>query len=96
MRKRGISVDQAKKIRAANGIKDTNLQIARVSRGMSQRDLADASGVTLRAIQQYEQGNRPIEGAKLETLCRLCVALDCKIADILDSRRLVRLHEKVK
>ena len=96
MRKRGITVDQAKKIRESRGLKSTKLQTMRVSRGMSQDELSDASGVTKRAIQQYEQRNRPIEGAKLETICRLCVALDCKIEDILDSRRLVRLHDRVK
>lgn len=96
MVKRGISVEQAKKIRAEKGIKDTKLQKERVKKGYSQGQLSKASGVTVRAIQMYEQRKRPIESARLETLCRLCEVLDCKIENVLDDNDLIEKYIKVK
>ena len=89
MKKRGISPAQAKKIRAAKGLEDTKLQKLRVEKGLSQTALAAKSGVTRRAIESYEQRIRPIDSARLDTLCRLCFALDCKIEDILESKELI-------
>ena len=43
------------------------LKEIRESRGMSQQDLADKSGINKRMIQAYEQGYRDINGAKLTT-----------------------------
>lgn len=96
MRKRGISVEVARKIRQSQGLKETKLQRLRVKRGLSQGELAAASGATQRIIQCYEQESRPIEGAKLETLCNLCIALNCKLEDIIDDKKLVGKIKSVK
>lgn len=96
MRKRGITVEAAQKVRKSQGLKETKLQRMRVKRGLTQGELAAASGVTQRAIQCYEQELRPIEGAKLETLCDLSIALGCKIEDIIDSKKLLGKYRKAK
>ena len=96
MVKKGITPLMAKKIRASKGIEDTKLQKIRVDKGLSQLDLAEKSGVTKRAIQGYEQKSRPIEGARLEVLCDLCIALDCDIEDIVDSEKLIEKYTVVK
>ena len=73
--KRGITVETAKRIRVENGLKDeTKLQKIRVGKGLSQSQLAKASGVAVRTIQHYERGVRDIDGAKLDTICKLCLA----------------------
>ena len=64
------------------------LQQARLRAGLSQSGLAKASGINLRTLQQYEQGSRSIDGASLETLCKLAAALGCTIFDILESEEL--------
>lgn len=92
MNKKGITVETAKKIRESKGIKETRLQKLRVAKGYSQKQLAAVSGVTVRAIQCYEQQTRPIEGARLDTLCSLCFALDCKIEDILENATLIEKY----
>ncbi len=46
--------------------------------GLSQRGLAEASGVPLRTIQQYEQGQKDIRRAAFETVCRMAAALHCR------------------
>lgn len=94
--KRGITVEQAKRIRAEKGIKDTKLQKVRVSRGLSQGQLAKLSGVATRTIQHYEQGVRDIDGAKLKTICELCLVLGCKIEDILESEETIKMLKATK
>lgn len=89
MSKRGISPEQAQKIRKSKGIEDTKLQRLRVEKGLSQTALSAKSGVTRRAIECYEQRTRAIDNAKLDTLCALCLSLDCKLEDILESKTLI-------
>ena len=66
------------------------LKEIRESRGMSQQDLADKSGINKRMIQAYEQGYRSVNGAKLTTLVTLCVALKCHLSEIVDDAQLVK------
>lgn len=66
------------------------LKEIRESRGMSQQDLANKSGINKRLIQAYEQGYRDINGANLSTLLTLCVALECHLSEIIDDAQLVK------
>jgi DNA-binding Xre family transcriptional regulator len=50
---------------------------------LSQRQLADASGVALRQIQLFEQGQRDIKKTQGETLKRLAQALHCDMEELL-------------
>ena len=70
-------------------MEQTNLQKARRKKGLSQKKLAELSGISARTIECYEQRARPIDGARLETLCELSNALDCKIVEILESQELI-------
>ena len=38
--------------------------------------------INSRVLQTYEQGDRDIAGAKLKTLLKVCVALECRLEDI--------------
>lgn len=96
MTKRGMSPKQAQKLRTEKGIEDTKLQKLRIAKGFSQKDLSVASGVTLRAIQCYEQRARNIDGARLNTLCNLAISLDCKIEDMLEDETLIDRYKMVK
>lgn len=59
------------------------LKETRVSKGLSQSELADRSGVSLRTIQGYEIGKRDINKASGETLYKLSKALGCLMEDLL-------------
>ena len=96
MASRGITPYQAQQIRAKKGLENTRLMKVRLSKGISQRNLAEISGVSERAIKGYEQQTRPIENAKLHTLYKLCIALDCKIGDILENEEMLKEWNKVK
>lgn len=61
----------------------SKLQALRLANGLSQSQLAAAAGINSRVLQNYEQGVRDLNGAKLATLLKLCLALNCKLGDIL-------------
>lgn len=59
------------------------LQMRRKEKGLSQSQLAEASGVNKRMIQYYEQGAKDIRKAQVETVLKLAHALGCLIEDII-------------
>lgn len=63
---------------------DTNLKRMRMYYGCSQSDLSRKSGVKLRSIQMYEQRNKDINKASVETVQRLAMVLGCKIEDLME------------
>lgn len=62
---------------------ESPLKRFRILRNLSQKQLADLSGVKLRSIQCYEQGDIPIQNAQAETLYALAKVLDCTIEDLI-------------
>ena len=69
--------------KAAEG--DSNLKRIRESRGLSQSELAEQSGVNLRNIQMYEQRGNDIDKAQARTLYKLSRVLGCEIEDLLEN-----------
>lgn len=69
------------------------LKEIREKQGLSQSQLAKKAKINFRTLQYYEQGFRDINGAKLDTLINLALALNCNIRDILTS---AELKEKCK
>ena len=58
----------------------------REEKGLSQSELAKASGVPLRNIQAYEQGYKDINKAQVVTVLQLSEALDCNVYEIINPR----------
>lgn len=80
-----------KKTRGPRDKAKTKLKALRVASGLGQLDVAVRAGLNLRTYQYYEQGNKPIEGAKLETLLKICLVLNCKLDEIIEDQNLVEL-----
>lgn len=57
--------------------------IRKASRYMQQQ-LSEASGVTLRMIQLYEQRQNDINKARVDVVVSLAHALGCEVEDILE------------
>ena len=72
------------------------LQEERKKMGLSQRQLAEKSGVKLRTLQHREIGDRLPDRAALETLCKLAIALNCEIDRLLVNDDLKELYRKAK
>lgn len=64
---------------------DAKLKRIRESRGLSQAELSDLSGVNLRSIQMYEQKVNDIDKAQAGTLYKLSRTLGCDIEDLLEN-----------
>lgn len=58
---------------------ETNLACIRKANGLSQKQLAENSGVALRMIQLYEQKQNDINKAQLRTLLALSKTLSCPV-----------------
>lgn len=69
----------------------SKLKLLRTEKKLSQRELAEKSGVSLRTLQHYEIGDRDINGASLEALLKLSDVLEIKFYELLDDD----LQEKI-
>ena len=75
--------DMEARYQAAEG--ESNLKRIRESRGLSQTDLAEQSGVNLRNIQMYEQRGNNIDKAQAQILYKLSRVLGCDVEDLLEN-----------
>ena len=64
--------------------KETNLKKWRAIRNMTQKELADRAGISLRTLQDYEQGRKSINGAAALTVCKLADELVCEPFELLE------------
>lgn len=62
----------------------SNLKKKRVEANLSQSELSKISGVPLRTIQQYEQKQKSINSAKVESVIAISQALSCDVKEILE------------
>ena len=83
--------DESKFVENANEViarhkesRNTRLQEIRKSRGFTQKQLSDASGVKVRMIQLYEQRQNDLSKARFEVVLSLAKALGCEIEDLID------------
>lgn len=70
---------------------ESKLKVMREERELTQWGIAELSGVSFRMIKDYEQGQRDINGARLSTLLKLCLALRCRLEDIVDDTETLEL-----
>ncbi|MCR5080148.1 MAG: helix-turn-helix domain-containing protein [Treponema sp.] len=63
---------------------ETNLKKYRLAAGLSQSELAEASGIPVRTIQQYEQRVKNINAAKAESVIALSKALECPVEMLME------------
>ena len=83
--------DESKFVESANRImsrneqeRKTKLYQIRKARGFTQQQLSDASGVTLRMIQLYEQRQNDINKAQVHVVVNLAKVLGCDVEDLLE------------
>lgn len=71
------------------------LKEKRQAAGLSQSRLAEKTGINVRTIQHYEQGSKDFDHARIDTILKVCIALNCKLEDILDNDEYIELLKKV-
>ena len=77
------TVDVAREWLREGAVKVNPLKRQRTLAGLTQKELASLSGVPLRVIRSYEQGQRSLENAGAESILRLSRVLSCQIEDLL-------------
>lgn len=70
----------------------SKLKMYREKKGLSQQELANVSGITKRIIQDWEQGQRNINGAAGERLYRLALVFGCRVEDLLENKEEIEME----
>lgn len=70
--------------RFKNKSRESQLKRLRTYAGLSQKALSEKSGVPLRQIQLFEQGQRDITKTQAQTLKQLACALKCEMSNLLE------------
>lgn len=71
--------------------KNDKLKTLRRAVGLSQAQLGEMTGLNFRTLQHYEQGTKDLNAAKLQTLLKLCNALNCALSDIITDPEVLEL-----
>ena len=71
------------------------LKEMRQSKGLSQSQLAEKTGINVRTIQHYEQGSKNFDHARIDTIMKTCIALHCKLEDIIENQEYIDLLKKL-
>jgi transcriptional regulator with XRE-family HTH domain len=61
----------------------TKLKEVRMRKGWTQKELADSTGISLRMIQHYEQGDFDFKNVGVLTMLKFANALGVSLAEIL-------------
>lgn len=89
---------QAKEIkrRPPRKAANTKLKAMRVRSGLTQREVVERTGINAQTYSQYEQGVKSFDSAKLGTILNVCVALSCKLEDVIEDKELLKLIAQYK
>jgi len=82
--------DKVVKARPPRNEAKTKLKALRVKAGKTQKEVAEAAGVSLAIYYGYEQGARSIDGAKIITLVKICNVLGCDLKDIMENKETIK------
>ena len=64
--------------------KETTLKRVRASKGFTQRSLSEATGISLRTIQHWEQGSKDFNQAAVITAHKVAQVLGVEMVELLD------------
>ena len=72
------------------------LKEMRQAAGLSQSQLAEKTGINVRTLQHYEQGSKLFDHARIDTILKICLALNCKLDDIIEDQEYIDLIKRYK
>mgnify|MGYP002859921932 CR=1 FL=1 len=76
--------DKMNELISASKEKVTNLQKFRKIAGLTQKEFAKKIGISVRSVQQYEQRQKNINMASVQTVRNMATVLNCRIEDLLE------------
>lgn len=84
-----------KKTRPPRNQASTKLKALRLKAGLTQRQVVEATGLNPGTYTQYEQGVKNFDNARLNTILKVCITLNCKLEDILEDLEVLEEYNKV-
>lgn len=72
----------------------TKLKAKRIDVGLTQSQLAERADMNVRTLQHYEQGSKNFDHARIDTILKVCLALECKMSDVIENEEYVELIDK--
>lgn len=72
----------------------TKLKTKRLEAGITQSQLAEQTGINMRVLQHYEQGTKKFDHARIDKILSVCIALNCKLQDIIEDDHFIELLNK--
>lgn len=63
---------------------ESELKIMREKRNVTQQALADAAGISIKTLQDYESGRYNFNGAAASTVKKIAKALGCSMEELID------------
>lgn len=72
----------------------SKLKTMRQTKGLSQSQLAEKANMNVRTLQHYEQGSKIFDHARIDTILRVCLALSCKLEDIIENQEYLDLIKR--
>ena len=72
----------------------SKLKSKRMETGLSQSQLAEKANLNVRTLQHYEQGSKIFDNARIDTILRVCLALNCKMEDVIEKQKYIELIGK--
>ena len=71
------------------------LKEMRQAANLSQSQLAEKAGLSLRTLQHYEQGAKEFDHARIDTILKICLVLNCKLEDIIENQEYLEMLRKL-
>ena len=88
--------NKPKKKRPPRNQATTKLKALRLAAGLTQREVVEKTGINAGTYTQYEQGVKNFDNARINVILSVCVALGCKLDDILESNEYLEVLEAYK
>lgn len=61
--------------------------------GYSQSQFANLAGINIGTLRHYEQGSKNFDHARIDTILKTCLILDCKFRDVIENEEYIQLLE---
>lgn len=71
------------------------LKEKRQAAGLSQSQLAEKTGINVRTIQHYEQGSKIFDHARIDTILKVCLVLNCSLEDVIENPTYLEILKKL-
>lgn len=74
----------------------TKIKELRQAAGLSQSQFSERTGIKIRTLQHYDQGTKLFDHARIDTILKACLVLNCKLEDVLENQEYIELLKQVQ